>query len=52
MAKNPNDQERGLPQIKERLRAGKLTQEDVARLEDIVVKAEEAIRQLRAAVVE
>lgn len=38
--------------IKERLRAGKLSQGDIETLESIVVSAEKSIEALRAAVVE
>ena len=41
-----------LSEIKERLREGKITREDLARLEEIVKNAETAIGNLRAAVVE
>jgi hypothetical protein len=38
--------------IKERLRQGKLSQDDIKSLESIVTSAEEATRALRAAIVE
>ena len=46
------DQHKHLTEIKERLRAGKLTPADVSRLEQIVSEVENAARSLRAAIVE
>jgi len=41
-----------LVEIKERLRANKLTDEDIKKLEEIIVNVEDAAAKLRAAVVE
>lgn len=45
-------QQADLAAIKARVRDGKLTQDDVKRLEKIVASAEEAVRALRGAIVE
>jgi len=52
MADSQEHSKEHLEQIKARLREGKLTSDDVRNLEQIVVKAEQAIKNLRAAVVE
>ena len=41
-----------LVEIKKRLREGKLTKEDIKELENIVLRAEDATKALRAAMVE
>ena len=51
MAQSDHSRE-DLSKIKERLRAGRLTKEDISTLESIVLKAERAIGGLRAAMVE
>lgn len=46
------DDDRGLVEIRERLRSGQIEKGDLARLEAIVRDAEESISRLRAAVIE
>jgi|GEM_PF-5744856 len=41
-----------LDEVKKRLKAGKLTQDDLDVLEDLIKRAEESTKKLRAAIVE